>query len=297
MEKRILGRTGLNVSLLGYGAMALRQIPVPGPSADTSNQGCIVLNSVLDAGINLIDTSPDYGNSEEILGSAVAHRRSEYVLATKCGCNVPLPTGADPPGHLWTKDRLMRNIELSLKRMRTDYIDIWQLHNADPESVRNGDLVNVMEEVKRQGKIRHVSISSTLPYITEYIDWGVFDTFQIPYSALERGHEETITRAHGAGAGIIIRGGVAKGEPQGDIAEHPRWSIWQKANLDELRADGESRSAFLLRFTISHPHMHTTIVGTKNPDHLRENLAAVANGPLPADVYSEAKHRLDAADE
>ncbi|HVK03461.1 MAG TPA: hypothetical protein VM490_08295, partial [Armatimonadaceae bacterium] len=73
------------------------------------------------------------------------------------------------------------------------------------------------------------------------------------------------------------------------------WEAWEKAGMDELREEGESRTAFLLRFTNSHPGMHTNIVGTKSPAHLAENVAAAAKGPLPAEVYAEAKRRLDAA--
>src|SRR5690606_18612896 len=115
-------------------------------------------------------------------------------------------------------------------------------------------------------------------------------------SALERRHENAISRAAESGAGIIIRGGVAKGEPgvaQGLPAN--RWDRFEAARLDELREDGESRTAFLLRFTLSHPHCHTTIVGTLQPEHLEENLRAAERGPLPADVYEEAKRRLDEA--
>ena len=125
----------------------------------------------------------------------------------------------------------------------------------------------------------------------------MFDTFQIPYSALERaarGHH------HGrgqAGAGIIIRGGVARGEPGGRPGRQDRWEVWDKAKLDELRAPGESRTAFLLRFTSSHPEMHTTIVGTLTPEHFQENLRAAEAGPLPAGVYAEAKRRLAEAGE
>jgi aryl-alcohol dehydrogenase-like predicted oxidoreductase len=182
--------------------------------------------------------------------------------------------------------------------MRTDYIDVWQLHNPSVEQVEAGDLVRVMEEVKAAGKVRSIGISSTLPHITTYISWGVFDTFQIPYSALERTHETAITAAAQSGAGTIIRGGVARGAPEeAGLGNRDRWAKWEQAGLDELRAPGESRTAFLLRFTLSHPAMHTTIVGTKNPDHLAENLRAAEAGPLSPDAYAEAKRRLDAAGE
>jgi aryl-alcohol dehydrogenase-like predicted oxidoreductase len=128
-----------------------------------------------------------------------------------------------------------------------------------------------------------------------YIGWGVFDVFQIPYSGLERQHENLITEAAEAGAGIIIRGGVARGEPGSGLGDLNRWEVFEKAGLDELRAEGESRTAFLLRFTLSHPHCHTTIVGTLKPEHLRENVEVACKGPLPSDVYEEAKKRLSAA--
>ena len=101
----------------------------------------------------------------------------------------------------------------------------------------------------------------------------------------------------GAGAGIIIRGGVARGEPGDGLGAEDRWRLFTKAGLDELRAPDETRTAFLLRFTLSHPHCHTTIVGTANREHLQQNVATALRGPLPPDLYAEAKARLDAAGE
>ncbi len=172
-----------------------------------------------------------------------------------------------------------------------------QLHNPAVEQVEEGKLLEVMDQVKASGKVRHISISSTLPHIDTYIDWGAFASFQIPYSALERRHEETISKAAASGAGVIVRRGVAKGEPGEGLGGEDKWEIWNKAKLDELREEGENATSFLLRYTISHPGMHTTIVGTKNPAHLDENIRAMEKGPLAADVYQEAKNRLTAAAE
>jgi aryl-alcohol dehydrogenase-like predicted oxidoreductase len=88
---------------------------------------------------------------------------------------------------------------------------------------------------------------------------------------------------------------VARGEPGAGLGNTDRWSAFEKANLDELREPGESRTAFLLRFTLSHPHCDTTIVGTLHTSHLAENIAVAMKGGLPEDVYAEAKKRLDAA--
>jgi aryl-alcohol dehydrogenase-like predicted oxidoreductase len=298
MERRTLGRTGLEVTQLSYGAMEIRGRRIWNGRPVSDDQAERILNAVLDAGINFIDTAYDYGMSEEYIGRFISHRRNEYYLATKCGCTVVDAGDHDDTPHVWTRENLLHNIDTSLQRMKTDYVDVWQLHNPSVEQVESGDLVRVMEEVKAAGKARWIGISSTLPHITTYIGWGVFDTFQIPYSALERAHETMITAAAQAGAGTIIRGGVARGAPEeGGLGNRDRWARWEQVKLDELLAPGESRSAFLLRYTLSHPDMHTTIVGTLNPEHLADNLRVAATGPLPQDVYSEAKRRLAAIGE
>ncbi|MCL5996465.1 MAG: aldo/keto reductase [Chloroflexi bacterium] len=298
MEQRRLGKTGLNVTALGFGAMEIRGPRVWGGRPVSDQQAEQILNKVLDAGINFIDTSYDYGRSEEYIGKFIRHRRSEYFLATKCGCTLEDKGDHDETPHVWTRENLLHNIETSLRRMQTDYVDIWQIHNASVEQVESGDLVKVMQEVQQSGKARWIGISSTLPHITRFIEWGVFASFQIPYSALERQHENAITAAARSGAGTIIRGGVARGAPEeAGLGNKDRWALWEKAKLDELLSPGESRTSFLLRFTLSHPDMHTTIVGTLIPEHLADNLRAANAGPLSKDVYDEAKRRLASAGE
>jgi len=260
----------------------------------TDQQAETILNAVLDEGINFIDTANDYGRSEEFIGKYIAHRRDEFYLATKCGCTVVRKDeNTDDTPHVWTRDNLFRGLEESLQRMKTHYIDIMQLHNPPVEETEKNQLVDALKEMQQQGKVRFISISTTLPHLPIYLQWGVFDTFQIPYSALEREYEDWISRASEAGIGTIIRGGVARGEVGVGQGNENSWKKFEEASLDELREPGESRTAFLLRFTLSHPHVNTTIVGTLYPEHLRENLAAVERGPLPANVYDEAKRRLD----
>lgn len=297
MQTRVLGRTNMKVTQLGFGAMEIRGPRIWKGRAVTDQEAERVLNAVLDAGINFIDTSNDYGRSEELIGKFISRRRGEYFLATKCGCTVVPAGDHDETPHVWTRENLVRNIDESLSRMRTDHVDVLQLHNPSVADAEAGDLVAVLQEIKAAGKTRWIGCSSTLPHLPEYIEWGVFDTFQIPYSALERQHEEWISRAAAAHAGTIIRGGVARGEPGAGLGGTDRWTKFEQAGLDELRSDGETRTQFLLRFTLTHPDMHTTIVGTLNPEHLKENLAAAQRGPLPPDVYAEAKRRLAAIEE
>ncbi len=292
---RTLGRTGLQVTQLSYGAMEVRGRRIWGGRPCTSDQAGTILNAVVDAGINFIDTANDYGTSELFIGRHLAKRRDQFAIATKCGCHMQHAGDHDETPHVWTRENLLRNIADSLQKMDTDHVDILQLHNPDVEACERANLVDVLNEIKRSGAAKWIGCSSTSPHLKTYIGWGVFDVFQIPYSALERQHENLITAAAMAGAGIIIRGGVARGAPGAGLGNADRWAGFEKAKLDELRAPGESRTAFLLRFTLSHPHCDTTIVGTMHPEHLQENLTVAAQGGLPTDVYAEAKTRLTAA--
>src|SRR5215475_14950321 len=125
LETRQLGRTGSDVTILGYGAMELRGQP-RGPAIADEDAGRL-LNAVLDAGINLIDTSIDYGRSEELIGRFIAHRRAEYFLASKCGCVPDAPMGAE---HIHTAQNIQAGVERSLRRMKTDYLDLVQFHRS-----------------------------------------------------------------------------------------------------------------------------------------------------------------------
>jgi aryl-alcohol dehydrogenase-like predicted oxidoreductase len=243
-----------------------------------------LLNLILDSGINFIDTSIDYGDSEKLIGKFISHRRSEFFLASKCGC--PVDGDGD---HIFTRDNIITGINQSLKRMKTDYLDLVQLHSSPSKSViEENDVIQTLLEIKKEGKVRFIGTSSVLPALSDHINMNVFNAFQIPYSALNREHETCITNAFESGAGTIIRGGVSKGEFGGN----KEWENFSKANLDDLLDEGESRTSFLLRFTLSHPELNTTIVGTKNPEHFKENLKTAIKGRLPQNTYEEAKKRL-----
>src|SRR5689334_18064310 len=134
ISTRTLGSTGADVTILGYGAMELRGRP-RGPETADEDAGRL-LNEVLDGGINLIDTSPDYGRSEELIGSYIGHRRDEFFLASKCGCPMDLPAGTPPPyPHDYTPENVRANVERSLRRLRTDRLDLVQVHMSPSRAI------------------------------------------------------------------------------------------------------------------------------------------------------------------
>jgi len=284
LPKATLGRTGLEVTRLGFGCALWR----PNITHWTPGQAATVWNTALDEGINFFDTAYDYVYSEEWIGKILKPRYGEFYLATKGGCTDSLPTSNDSD-HVWTRDNLFRNIETSLRRLNRDNLDIIQLHNATVEQCEKGNLVKALSDIKDQGLVKW--IGPTL------LEWGSFDVMQIPYSALEREHEDWITKAATQGVGIIIRGGVAQGEHGVGRGSSEIWDTFQKAFLDDLMEEGESQSSFVLRYTLSHPHVDTIIVGTTRTEHLQENINAAKMGPLPADIYLEAKKRLDSIGE
>jgi aryl-alcohol dehydrogenase-like predicted oxidoreductase len=188
--------------------------------------------------------------------------------------------------------------------MKTDHLDLVQIHiSPSRQELEDNETIEELRLLKDEGKIRYIGMSGTLPNLPDHLAMECFDAFQIPYSAIEREHEDLITQAAKAGAGTIIRGGVARGIPAQDninlegLPERfrqmysQRKERWTQAELTDLLG-GMSTMEFMLRFTISHPDMHTTIVGTSNPDHLAENLAWAGKGELPGDLYEATKERL-----
>src|SRR5580704_2688354 len=171
-----------------------------------------ILNAALDSGINYIDTSIDYGLSEERIGRYIGHRRDEYYLASKCGCLVgapPAPRGDRSP-HVFTPENIIAGVEQSLRRMQTDHLDVVQFHSSPSQrTLQDNGAVDALLKLKDAGKVRFIGMSGTFPNLKDHIAMGIFDVFQIPYSAVEREHEAAITAASQAGAGIVIRGGAA----------------------------------------------------------------------------------------
>lgn len=304
LSHRTLGRTGAQVSILGYGAMELRGAENMGGPALSDDDAGRLLNELVDLGITLIDTSIDYGHSEELIGRHLATRRDEYFLASKCGCPLFLPPGtpATPDTHNFGPANIRAGVEQSLTRLRTDRLDLVQVHlSPSPREMEAAETVETLRVIRDEGKVRFLGMSGTLPNLPEHIEMDVFDVFQIPYSALQPEHDTLISRAAQAGAGVVVRGGTARGTAaeDKDFAVQPLSSSgpsardrWHTAQLDDL-LDGMTRHEFVLRFTLSHPGVTSAIVGTANIDHLRGNAAIASRGPLPADLYTEARKRLE----
>jgi aryl-alcohol dehydrogenase-like predicted oxidoreductase len=299
LASSVLGRTGISVSRLGYGSMELRYTGVPArPELDRASAGAL-LNEVLDSGITYIDTSPTYGPAEELIGEFLSSRREEFTLATKTGFVIEeLPARR----HVFSRDVVRAGLEWSLRRLRTDYVDLVQLPGSPtPGELRELGTLEELEALRSEGKCRFFGISGWLPNLSEHLDWAEFDVFQIPYSVLEQENASLLPDAASAGIGTVIRGGVAQGAVivSGDVSAEARpedriaaqQAAWASADLDEL-LDGNTRGEFMIRYLLSNENINTAIVGTSSIDHLGANVAAALKGPLPTEVYALAQDRL-----
>ena len=284
----------MSVTQLGYGSMGLRGPKTWGVRVVDEQDADAMLNAVLDSGINFIDTSPDYGIAEQRIGAYISDRRSEYYLATKCGCVYTQNDDHLEIDHVWDPDIIRGNLETSLQRMKTDYIDLLQFHGGDAETLQSAGLIDLLVGFRDQGLIRHIGVSSKIPNLCGLIKLGVFETFQVPYSCLDPTHGDLIAQAGESGAGVIVRGGIAQGGPDAEIKREALNDTWTNAKLDDLLPAKMPRSELILRYTLSHPQCDTTIVGTCNHQHLVENVAAAIAGPLHDDLQTEVTAKVAA---
>ncbi|MET0453720.1 MAG: aldo/keto reductase [Mycobacterium sp.] len=298
LERRRLGADGPQVTVLGFGAMELRGTPHRNPRPLDESVVAEVLGTVLDEGVTFIDTSIDYALSEERIGAHIGSRRDEFVLASKAGCPLdfqPDATPGQPLPHDYSPANIRAGVQQSLRRLRTDRLDLLQLHiSPSLEVLRRDDVLDTLTSLRDEGKILAFGVSSTLPAIDEHLGVEEFAALQVPFSALERQLESRIELAGQRGIGVIVRGGVAQAGKREKTTTDGRRVTWEDSGLDELR-DGESQLGFLLRYAITTPGVTTVIAGTADPEHVRDNARAARRGVLPADVYAEARRRLDDA--
>jgi aryl-alcohol dehydrogenase-like predicted oxidoreductase len=298
---RDFGKTGLVVSRLGYGAMELTGAP---RARDLSEADAIkFINSVVDSGINYIDTSIDYGWSEMLIGKALQHRRSDFYLASKCGCQVGIE-GPHEKGesHTFTPENITAGVEQSLRRLKTDYLDVVQVHGSpNRKELEELGAIDAIGELKRRGLIRHGGISTRMPLLEEFIDVDAFTVFQVPYSALQRANEDALAVLKRAGKSVVIRGITGRGAPAKNWTTRPIGTvggevreIWEKAKLDEI-IGGMSRIEFMIRFALTNENVDVALVATTDPAHLASDIEIAAKGPLDKELYRKACERLAVA--
>jgi len=289
MKYRTLGRTGIKVSPYALGALALGT-SVGNPDHDDSAR---IIHKALDAGINFIDTSDAYGDSEVAVGKALKGRRDRVVLATKFS----RPTGEDPNQQGASRRWIMTAVENSLRRLQTDHIDLYQIHRPDPDTDIE-ETLSALSDLIHSGKVRAIG-SSTMP-ASDIIEaqWAAerrglerLRTEQPPYSILNRGIErEVLPVAQRYGMGILVWGPLAQGMLTGRIRKGQqtdlRRAAFFKVFSDEHRLDAVEKLIALaeeaglpmthlaLAFAVAHPGVTSAIIGPHTMEQLDDLLAS-----------------------
>jgi aryl-alcohol dehydrogenase-like predicted oxidoreductase len=286
IERRALGETGLRVSVVGFGGS---ETGYGGTSARTVAK---ILGAALDEGLNFIDTAACYGDGEDQIGKAVAHRRGEFYLATKCGHASGDLTGSD-----WDPKLVARSIERSLKRLRTDHIDLMQLHSCDAATIRGGRVLEVLKQARTAGKVRFLGCSGDGEDAVCAVESGEFDTLQISVSiADQEAIDLVLPKAVARGMGVIVKRPIANAawrdsRRSADPYARPYYLRLQELGYDFLTGDMKESIATALRFTLSIPGVSTAIVGTSKPGRWHENAGIAQAGPLPHAQYDAIRSR------
>lgn len=288
MEKRQLGKTDMHVTVLGYGGAEV------GFQNETVETVTALLNAALDAGLNVIDTAECYNTSEELIGSAVSDRRGEFYLFTKCGH----ASGIDLPD--WDPQLLEQSIDRSLKRLRTDHVDLVQLHTCSEEKLRQAEVIEVLRRARDAGKTRYIGYSGDSLAAKYAIECGAFDTLQTSVNIADQECLDlTLPLAVQHNIGVIAKRPIANacwrtGEKPTNSYQHTYWDRLQALQYPFLTGDLGESIATALRFTLGTPGVHTAIVGTANPERWAKNAELARRGPLPDSEYAAIRERWHA---
>jgi len=286
----------MEVSALGFGAAEIGFENTDDHTVDA------LIGSAQDAGLNVIDTAAMYGESEEKIGRALHSRRDQFLIFTKCGRH--LPSRSNPLRFVacaqqnlrrlrgrageyessdWHSRVLRSNIENSLRRLKTDCVDLIQLHSCSEESLRRGEVIEVLQRARESGKARHIGYSGDGTAALYAIECGQFEALEISINVADQeALDVVVPLARHRGVGVIAKRPIANAvwkSIKRPTAAHLQayWDRLQELRFDFLQAGDGLETA--LQFDLAAP-MHTMIVGTTNPAHLRQNAQSAEVGAL-----------------
>ncbi len=289
LERRAFGKTDMNVTVLGFGGA---EIGFQETGADTVSK---LLNSALDAGLNVIDTAECYKGSEESIGVAVGHRRKDFYLFTKVG-------HMEAEG--WTAASIAKSIDRSLARLKTDHIDLVQLHSCDKDVLEKGECIQALEDARKAGKTRYIGYSGDSLAALYAVETGRFDSLQTSINIVDQECIDlTIPKAREKNMGVIAKRPIANAVWRHDAKPDDGYvqEYWNRLTAlaydfttGNARADQGSSGAAgtALRFTLAVPGVDVAIVGTTKPERWKQNAQMLHDGgPLDKDAYEAIRAR------
>lgn len=292
LEKRRFGSTDMDVTVLGFGGAEIGYGGVEQAIVDK------LLNAALDAGLNVVDTAECYAESEVQIANAIGHRRKEFFLFTKCGHWTEAGRGAD-----WTKDGITRSIERSLERLKTDVVDLVQLHSCSLDVLEKGECIEALEAAKKAGKTRYIGYSGDSKAARWAVESGRFDALQTSVNIADQECIElTLPLAQAKKMGVIAKRPIANAAWRYD--EHPSdgyhveyWNRLQELKYDfasgdaRKQTDADGPAGIAMRFTAMQPGVNVLIVGTTKPERWSQNADLLRAGPLSSEREAAIRNR------
>ena len=277
----------MEVSPLGFGAAPIGFLETE--QSTVTN----ILNTLLDAGANAFDTAAMYQGSEEVIGRAIGHRRSECVLISKCGTEVK-----HAKGKAWSAELIRNTVDAALKRLRTDVVDVMLLHSCDLATLKKGEALGEMVRAREAGKIRFAGYSGDNEAVAWAAQQADVAVVEMSVSIVDQANIDKglpVAREHDVG--VIAKRPIGNScwRPLSEFEKfypdyvRPYAERVQKVGLRREEFGIDDWAELALRFTLSQEGVHTAIIGTTNPDNARANIAAAEKGPLPAEAVRKIR--------
>jgi aryl-alcohol dehydrogenase-like predicted oxidoreductase len=285
MERRRLGRTDIVASVLGFGGSEIGYQNVGARAVGR------LLDTALDAGLNVIDTAECYDDSEILIGKAIGARRHEVSLFTKCG-HAGGWSSAD-----WRRAPLLASIERSLRRLATDHVDLIQLHSCSLGELKRGEAIDALERARERGFTRYIGYSGDGEAARYAVECGRFDTLQTSVNIADQDAvDRTLPLAIARQMGVIAKRPLANvawsyARKPSESYYQAYWSRLRKLDYPFLKSAPDTAVGTALRFTVSVPGVHTAIVGTTKPERWQQNAVLLRAGGLPAADFERIRAR------
>lgn len=291
LEKKRLGKTGMDVTVLGFGGAEIGYGRVPQDRVDT------LLNSALDEGLDAVDTAECYIDSEVLIGNAIAHRRDDYFLFSKVGHWAP--EGVDG----WSAEGVTACIDRSLGRLKTDHIDLVHAHSCDIDTLKKGEVIEALEKAREAGKIRFMGYSGDSHAAKYAVETDKFDTLMTSMSVFDQQSIDlTLPLCRERDMGVIVKRGIGNAvwrydELPGNGYHQEYWRRMQKLDYDFMHKDNRDNTGpdgpagVAMRFILAMDGVHTNVVGTTNPKRFAQNAELLAAGPLEPEKVKAIRDR------
>ena len=298
MTKRPFGNTGFDVSPLGFGSAPI------GYLAAEQAKATAILNLMLDSGVNLIDTAASYPGSEQLIATAVGHRRAEFVLVSKCGGKLP----DLPDEKMWSPSLIAKTVDRSLANLKTDHLDVMLLHSCDLKTLKDGGVLEPLVKAREAGKIRFVGYSGDNDAAVHAAGLDDISVIETSINLVDQVNiDKVLPIARARNLGVLAKRPIANAAWKDLSEQQGLYETYAKTYTDRLAkmdvdpkdlgfAGPDDWPEIALRFTLSQPGVSCAIIGTQNPDNARGNVALAGKGPLPDEVVKQIRDAFHAAD-